>query len=340
MIQADFRSDTFTKPTPEMLAAMFHAEVGDDVFGEDPTVNALQAKGAAIFGMESGLFCPSGTMCNQIAIRCHTQPQDEVICDKTSHVYLYEGGGMAYNSFVSARLVDGDRGRIHAADILACINPDNIHYTPSRLVVLENTSNKGGGSYYSLPQIIEISEACRAQGLALHVDGARIFNALIETGENPLDYGKYVDSISFCLSKGLGAPIGSLLIGKKGFIRKALRVRKVLGGGMRQAGYLAAAGIYALDHHIERLKIDHDRARAIGEVLRQKSWISQVLPVDTNIVIATHDPRWKSTESFLKTLDGLGVKAIAFGTNQVRFVTHLDIDENQMHHTLDVLANM
>ena len=267
----DLRSDTFTLPTPDMKAAMMEAPLGDDVFGEDPTINALQEQAASRFGMEAGLFCPSGTMCNQIGIRIHTQPQDQVICDKRSHVYLYEGGGLAYNSMVSARLVDGPRGIVSPEMVETEINPENIHFPSSRLLVIENTCNKGGGSYYTLDQIRDLSAMCKRNGLKLHVDGARLFNALIATGEDAQEYGKYVDTISLCLSKGLGAPVGSILLGSKQDIAKALRVRKVLGGGMRQAGVLAAAGIYALTHHVDRLAEDHLRARRIESALKGAS---------------------------------------------------------------------
>ncbi|MDZ7608352.1 MAG: GntG family PLP-dependent aldolase [Cyclobacteriaceae bacterium] len=281
----DLRSDTLTKPTPAMLDAMMRAEVGDDVFGEDPTVHVLQEKTARMFGMEAGLFCPSGTMTNQIAIRTLTQPQDEVICDKRSHIYLYEGGGIAYNSMVSVELLDGDRGRIAPEQIVAAIKPNDIHYPKSSLVALENTMNKGGGSYYTLKQIKAIHKACKTHGLKMHLDGARLFNALVETGDGSSDYGNYFDTISICLSKGLGAPVGSVLLGSHEHIGKAKRIRKVFGGAMRQSGYLAAAGIYALDHHVGRLKDDHVRARAIANILHECEYVERVDPADTNIVI-------------------------------------------------------
>lgn len=257
----DLRSDTVTKPTPAMREAMMQAEVGDDVLEHDPTVRALEEKAAALFGMEAALFCPSGTMTNQIALRIHTQPQDQVICDRLSHIYWYEGGGPAYNSLVSLRMLDGDRGRITAAQVAENINPDDPHMPVSRLVSLENTANRAGGSCYGLDQIRVIRKVCDTHGLGLHLDGARLFNALTETGDTPKGYGGVFDSISICLSKGLGAPVGSLLITNQELHKKALRVRKVLGGAMRQSGFLAAAGLYALDHHVERLQDDHRRAR-------------------------------------------------------------------------------
>jgi len=322
----DLRSDTVTKPTPAMLEAMIKAEVGDDVFDEDPTVQALEAKVAGMFGKETALFCPSGTMTNQIAVRVNTSPQDQVICDRTSHVYNYEGGGMAFNSLVSARLVDGNRGRISAADVLANINPDNIHFPVSRLVVLENTVNKGGGSYYELSRVTEISQAARKHNLRMHLDGARLFNALAVTRENPADWGRQFDTISICLSKGLGAPVGSVLTGDQDTISLAKRVRKVLGGGMRQCGYLAAAGIYALDHHIDALAEDNRRAAVLGGILNEMTFVNKVHPVDTNIVIFELIDHIKP-QQFLDQLAAEGIRALSFGGQQIRLVTHREITD-------------
>src|SRR6185436_19870289 len=277
----DLRSDTVTKPSPQMLAAMMTAPVGDDVFDEDPSIKKLEEKTAAIFGKEAGLFCPSGTMTNQVAIRILTQPQQEIICDHLAHVYYYEAGGIAFNSGCSVRLLKGDRGRLNAKDIEENINPDNIHHPVTCVVSLENTSNKGGGSYYSLQSIKEIKEVCERHRLKLHLDGARIFNALEETKDSPSETGKFFDTISVCLSKGLGAPVGSVLLSSKENIRKAKRVRKVFGGGMRQAGFLAAAGIFALENNIERLKDDHKRAKIIGEAVKKLPFVEEVFPVDT-----------------------------------------------------------
>ncbi len=327
----DLRSDTVTRPTPGMLDAMMSAKVGDDVFGEDPTVIALEKKCANMLGMEAGLFCPSGTMANQIAIRTLTQPQDEVICDKGAHIYLYEGGGIAYNSMVSVELIDGDRGRISAEQVRMKIKPDEIHYPRTRLVALENTMNKGGGSCYTMDQIISIHKVCKAHGLLMHLDGARIFNALIETGDDPLQIGKYFDTVSVCLSKGLGAPVGSLLLGTKETIWKARKIRKVFGGGMRQAGYLAAAGIYALDHHINRLKKDHEKARQIAKMLENCPLVSRIEPVDTNILIFSLKDE-VSVSDFLDQLKEQGILALGFGGNSIRMVTHLDIHDDMMEH--------
>lgn len=330
----DLRSDTLTQPTPGMLQAMFSAKVGDDVFGEDETVSLLEAKTAALFGMAAGLFCPSGTMTNQIAIKCFTQPMDELITDQTAHVYRYEGGGIAFNSAVSARLLNGYRGLITADMIAPEINADNIHYPRTSLVVLENTSNRGGGSCYTLDQIKPIAELCRTRGLRLHLDGARIFNALAHTGDSAADYGQYFHGISVCLSKGLGAPVGSVLLADKETIKQARRVRKVLGGGWRQAGFLAAAGIYALDHHVERLKIDHAHARIVAEALGQCAWVSGVLPAETNIVL--FDTR-QPASAVIEQLAGKGIKAMATAPNRIRFVLHLDVHPEQVEYTVNAL---
>jgi threonine aldolase len=335
-MKIDLRSDTVTKPTPAMLEAMMHAEVGDDVFNEDPSVLGLQEKAAKLFGKEDALFCPSGTMTNQIAIRIQTQPQSEVICDWRSHIYNYEAGGIAYNSFSSVKVVDGDRGRITVNDVLDNIRPDDIHAPVTSLVCLENTVNKGGGSYYRPGQVAAISEAAREHNLSLHLDGARIFNALAETGEKPREIARYFDTISVCLSKGLGAPVGSVLVSTHELIKKARRIRKVLGGGMRQAGYLAAAGIYALDHHIERLKEDHQRARELGKVLETLPFVSELLPVDTNIVIFKL-AGGKLADSFIQILKGKDILAVAFGKHEVRFVTHLDFTDDMLDQAIKVL---
>ncbi|MEQ9466262.1 MAG: GntG family PLP-dependent aldolase [Ekhidna sp.] len=325
----DLRSDTITKPTPEMLEAMMSARVGDDVLGDDPTVNKLQEKIASLFGMEAALFCPSGTMTNQIAMRIHTRPQDEVICHKYSHVYMYEGGGMMYNSMLSPKLLEGDRGRITADQIQESINPDDIHYPKSKLVVLENTMNKGGGAIYDLEEVKRIRKVCDENDLGLHLDGARLFNAICETGEKPSDFGPLFDTISICFSKGLGAPVGSVLLGTKEKINEAKRVRKVFGGGMRQAGYLAAACIYALDHHVTRLKEDHQRARTIGEVMSKLSFIDEVMPVDTNIVIVKLADG-KSEKWLLEEQKKQGILAVGFGKGLVRFVTHMDFSDDDL----------
>ena len=326
----DLRSDTVTRPTKEMQEAMWSAPVGDDVMGDDPTVNALQEKAAALFGMESALFCPSGTMTNQLAIRVHTQPGSDVICDKNSHIYLYEGGGIMLNSFSSVKLLDGDRGRINAGQVRDAISPEgDIHATISRMVSLENTMNKGGGSYYDFNEIERIQKVCVKNGLAFHLDGARLFNALVETGETPKQYGDVFDTISICLSKGLGCPVGSLLLGTREVITKAKRFRKVMGGGWRQAGFLAAAGIYALDHQVDRLKEDHMRARVIGEIFEHKPEVEEIYPVDTNIVIIRISSDI-SAPDYVNQLSESGIKAVTFGKDLVRFVTHHDFTDDHL----------
>ena len=281
----DLRSDTVTKPCKEMLSAMMNAELGDDVFNEDPTTNELEKYVADLFGKEAALFCPSGTMTNQIAIKVHTQAGDELLCDVNSHIYNYEGGGISFNSGVQAKLITGNEGRLSAELIEPCINGNFDWLSNTSLVCLENTVNRAGGSYYSSHQIKPIYDLCQAQGLKLHLDGARIFNALIESNDSPKEIGQYFDSISVCLSKGLGAPVGSLLVGKKEFIKKARRIRKVFGGGMRQSGILAAAGLFALKNNVQRLKEDHLRAKALEKILLTMPYVDSVLPVYTNIII-------------------------------------------------------
>jgi len=338
-MKIDLRSDTFTKPTAPMLEAMFNAKVGDDVFGEDPTVNELEHKTAALFGMEAALFCPSGTMTNQIAIKCHTEPGNEVICEKTSHVYIYEGGGIAFNSGCQVSPIAGSRGKINAEQVLAAINPDDVHKPHTTLVSLENTANRGGGSCYEWAELVKIREVCTEHSLKFHLDGARLWNALIAKNETPIQYGKLFDSISVCLSKGLGAPVGSLLLGNEGFIKKARRYRKVFGGGMRQAGYMAAAGIYALDHHIDRLQTDHSHATLIATALQGNKYVKNIFPVETNIIIfetANDYPAAKFTE-YLKLKN---ILAIPIAPNQVRFVTHLDISEQMVSEIMHALHEM
>jgi len=339
LMVVDFRSDTVTKPTPAMLDFMFSSQVGDDVFGEDPMVNRLESLAASMFGMEAGVFCPSGTMTNQIAIKCHTQPGDEVICDESSHVYQYEGGGIAFNSGASVKLIQGDRGRITANQISAAVNADDNHKANTSLVCLENTSNRGGGSCYDFEEIKKIRQVCSDNGLKLHLDGARLFNALVAKNESPAQYGKIFDSISICLSKGLGCPVGSLLLGGSVFIKKARRIRKVLGGGMRQAGYLAAAGIYALEHNVDRLKEDHLHARLIGEAFSKKNFVKHLLPVETNIII------FETTESvsapaLVARLREHHILAYAMSLVQVRLVVHLDITSEMAERTIDVIKDI
>ena len=329
-------SDTVTKPTPGMLRAMWAAEVGDDVFREDPTVNALEQKCAEMFGHEAALFCPSGTMTNQIALKVHTRPLDEVICDEMSHIFQYEVGGYAFHSGIGVNLLHGENGILSADMVAAAVKPPYDWLPRSTLTVIENTCNKGGGSIYPIQNIRDIRAVCRERGMALHIDGARIFNALAETGDRPADIGREVDSISICLSKGLGAPVGSVLIGSQAFIGEARRVRKVMGGGMRQAGYLAAAGIYALDHQVERLRDDHARARQLAAVLAELPWVAAIRPVQTNIVIFDLVPPL-TPAVLLDFLKKNGVTASAFGPQTIRFVLHLDVTQEMVERVAQVL---
>lgn len=336
----DLRSDTVTRPTPAMREAMLSAELGDDVFGEDPTVNALEERMAALFGYEAALFCPSGTMTNQIAINVHTRPGDEVLCEEGAHVYRYEGGGMMANSGCSVKHLPADRGRFTAADVEAAINDRNAAYLANtRLVVIENTVNRGGGSVWDRAETSRIRTTCDGHDLALHLDGARLFNAMAVDGSSPQDWGRTFQSISICLSKGLGAPVGSVLIGNRQFIHQARRVRKRFGGGMRQAGMLAAAGLHALDHHVHRLKDDHLRAKRIGDALALKPWCARVLPVETNIII--YDlADGRSAREHVAQLESGGVRCFAIGPSQVRMVTHLDLDDEGLEQVLERLQRI
>ena len=339
MNKIDYRSDTVTKPTPGMLDAMMSAKIGDDVFGEDETVNALEEKLAQLFNMEAAMFCPSGTMSNQIAIKCFTQPMDEVICDQTAHVYRYEGGGIAYNSLASVRLLYGERGILTPELIEPEINADNIHYPNSSLVVLENTVNKGGGKCYQLSDIEPIHHLCAIKGIKLHLDGARIFNALVATGDEATSYGEYFDGISVCLSKGLGAPVGSVFLASSDTIKKARKIRKVLGGGMRQAGFLAAAGIYALDHHVNRLADDHAHAKALANALVEADFVSSVMPVETNIVL--FDVRQGlHADTIVKELEQKGILCNSTSPQTIRFVTHLDVSSSMIDQTIQAISNL
>lgn len=333
-------SDTITRPTPGMLSAMMNAKVGDDVYKLDPTVNELEERLAAMFGMEAALFFPSGTMANQAAIKLHTNPGDQLICDKWAHVYNYEGGGVSFNSGVSCRLLDGDRGMFTAEAVVAAINPPDFYHSPlTTLVCVENTTNRGGGACWDMDELKKIRTVCDEHGLKYHLDGARLFNAIVAKKHDPKDFGQLFDTISICLSKGLGAPIGSVLIGTKEHIAKALRVRKVLGGGMRQVGYLAAAGLYALDHHVERLQKDHDRAKEIAEVLAQSSKIAYVEPVETNIIIFNLASDINEN-TFIEDLKNQDVHISNMGSGKLRIVTHLDYTQEMHTRCLEILRTL
>ncbi len=336
----DLRSDTVTKPTSGMLEAMFNAQVGDDVFEEDPTVNELEKYAADLFGMEDALFAPSGTMTNQIAIKVHTVSGDEVICSYESHIYRYEGGGIALNSGASVRLIPGESGLLTAGQIAREINDaNNVHLPVSKLVSLENTSNRGGGLCYDFKEIEAIKEVCDANGLRLHLDGARIFNAIIKNNENPKDYGRVFDSVSVCLSKGLGAPVGSLLIGDKAFIKQARRVRKVFGGGMRQVGYIAAAGLYALKNNVSRLEEDHQRAARIAASAEKCSLVSRVIAPETNIVVFYLKDGLDNT-TVLEKLKSKGVLGVDFGLGRIRLTTHLNLSDSDVEYVCSVLEEI
>ena len=325
----DLRSDTVTRPSKEMKHFMMNAELGDDVFQDDPTVIDFENRTAEMFGKQAGLFCPSGTMSNQIALMVHLKPGDEVITSREAHIYNYEGGGVARNSGASMRLIEGSNGLINVEDVKGNINPDDIHYPITALVSLENTSNRGGGVCYSLNEIKKINDFCKLVNLPMHLDGARLFNALIKTKVSAIDMGTNFNSISLCFSKGLGTPLGSVLIGDKEFIHKARRVRKVLGGGMRQVGMIAAAGIYALENNIQRLEEDHFHALEIAKSLEECSWVSSVMKVETNIVVINLKDKHNNND-FVKKLEEKGILSIPFGKGRVRMVTHLDISSSDI----------
>jgi len=334
-------SDTITKPSQGMLEAMFNAKVGDDVFKEDATVNAFEARVATLFGKEAALFFPSGTMANQTAIKVHTQPGDQLICDHYAHIFNYEGGGVSFNSGVSCKLIQGHRGMITADQVEQSINPPDFYHSPlTRLVEIENTTNKGGGACYDFEELKRIRMVCDTHGLNYHLDGARLWNAVVAKSENYLQYGQLFDSISVCFSKGLGCPVGSILVGSKEFINKALRVRKVFGGGMRQAGYLAAAGMYALDHHIDSLVNDHKKAAEIASVLKTKESILKVAPVETNIIIFELNTSLLSEAEFNSFLNKKNIKILAMGGGKLRMVTHRDYTDQMHDYLLSSLTDL
>ena len=337
-MRIDLRSDTVTRPSKGMLDAMMTAKLGDDVYAEDPTVNALQERVANLFGKPKALFFPSGTMANQTAIKLHTQPGEQLICDKYAHVYNYEGGGVSFNSGVSCRLVDGHRGMMTAAQVEAAINPPDFYHSPlTSLVILENTTNKGGGACWDFNEIKNISTVCDAHDLGFHLDGARLWNALIEKSETALQYGAVFDTISVCFSKGLGAPVGSMLVGDEALMNKALRIRKMLGGGMRQIGSLAAAASYALDYQYDRLKEDHLKAKEIASVLQQLEAVASVEPVETNIVIFKLNPNLDEA-FFLDKLKAHDILVSDMGSGKLRMVTHLDYTDEMHTNFLEILS--
>jgi len=335
-MKIDLRSDTVTQPTEAMKSFMLRARLGDDVLGDDPSVIELEQKAAERFGKEAALFCPSGTMTNQIAIKVHTSAPGEVICSDLAHIYWYEGGGIAFNSGQSVRLINGEGGRFTAEDVKHSINVNDVHFPKSQLVSIENTCNKGGGSVWDQEEVRHIAHVCNQNGLPLHLDGARMYNAIVAGGMNEKEFADPYDSISLCLSKGLGCPVGSLLIGEVNFIDKARRIRKAFGGGMRQAGILAAAGTYALDHHVERLAVDHANAQDIATALTAKSMVKSIFPVETNIVIFELQADVEA-DDFLQKLSSHDVHAVGMGHQKIRFVTHLGIGDGEMEKLIEVL---
>ncbi|MEW4925428.1 GntG family PLP-dependent aldolase [Algibacter sp. 2305UL17-15] len=328
----DLRSDTVTKPSKAMLQAMFNAKVGDDVFREDPTTNKLEEKVAKMFGKERALFFPSGTMANQTAIKLHTAPGDQIICDKYAHIYNYESGGASFNSGVSCKLIDGERGMFTANQVAEAINPDAYYYSKTTLVEIENTTNKGGGACWDLNEVLKIKKVCDANNLRFHLDGARLWNALVAKNETTEQYGKLFDTISICFSKGLGCPVGSILVGNSEIMKEAIRIRKIFGGNMRQVGYLAAAALYALENNIDRLHEDHQRAKEIGEVLTKLPMIKTVEPIETNIVIFELNAV-EDASLFIQKLKEKGIHIIGMGGGKLRMVTHLDYT-SKMHEKL------
>ena len=336
----DLRSDTVTKPTKGMLNAMINAEVGDDVYKEDPTINALEEKLANMFGMEKALFFPTGSMANQAALKLHTNPGEQVICDKYAHIYNYEGGGASFNSGISCKLIDGDRGMFTAQQAEASINPPDFYHSPlTSLIEVENTTNKGGGACWDFEELKKIKAVAHKHNLGYHLDGARLWNALVALNHKPKQYGELFDTISVCLSKGLGCPIGSVLIGNKELMQHAIRIRKIFGGGMRQVGYLAAAGLYALDNNIERLRKDHIKAKEIGEVLESLTFVKKVEPIETNIIIFELNDS-VSEKDFLITLTENNIHIIDMGSNKLRMVTHLDYTDDMHDSHLKILKSL
>jgi len=333
-------SDTVTKPSPEMMQAMFEAKVGDDVFKQDPTVNAFENMVADLFGMEAALFFPSGTMANQTAIKLNTNPGDQIICDKWSHIHLYESGGASANSGVNFNLLDGNRGMITAEQVKAGINDPEFYHTPlSKMVGIENTTNKGGGACYEISELQKIKQICIDHNLKYHLDGARLWNALVAKNQQPKQFGELFDTISVCFSKGLGCPIGSVLVSDAATIHRALRIRKIFGGNMRQSGYLAAAGIYALENNINRLEDDHRRAKELGQVLQRLPWIETVVPVETNILIF-EVKKALDEKTVIEKLKSKGILISSMGQGKLRIVTHLDYRQVMHEYVMENLEKI
>ena len=338
-MKIDLRSDTVTKPSKAMLEYMLEAKVGDDVFREDETVNALESRLAEMFGKTDALFFPSGTMANQTAIKLHTNPGDQIICDKYAHIYNYESGGASFNSGVSCKLIDGKRGLFTVDQVLEAINPSDYWYAKTSLVEIENTTNKGGGACWDFVEIRKIKSVCNENGLGFHLDGARIWNALVAKNEEPKKYGEVFDTISVCLSKGLGCPVGSVLIGDTDLMKDAIRIRKMFGGNMRQAGYLAAAGLYALEHNIERLNDDHTKAKEVGEELSKLAIVKSVEKIETNIIIFELNKDVNDNE-FVQKLADKDIYIISMGGGKLRIVTHLDYSDSMHENFIETLKGL
>ena len=340
MPTVDLRSDTVTRPSAAMREAMARAEVGDDVYSEDPTVNALQARVAALLGKEAALYVPSGTMANQIALSVHTRPGDEVLVSQGAHCMVFESGAGGALSGLQFGVIGDRRGHFTAADVAERINPDNHHFAPTTLVAVENTHNRGGGSIFPQREILAIAEVARARGLGLHLDGARLWNAAVATGRSEKELAAPFDTVSVCLSKGLGAPVGSLVAGSKALVHRAHRRRKMLGGGMRQAGVLAAAGLYALDHHVARLAEDHANARRFAEPLaRTPGVLLDLAGVETNIVIWDLAPEVPmDAAAFVARARAQGLLVNAVAARRLRAVTHLDVDAQACTTAAEIAA--
>ncbi|NIM20698.1 MAG: aminotransferase class I/II-fold pyridoxal phosphate-dependent enzyme [Candidatus Latescibacteria bacterium] len=336
----DLRSDTVTRPVPEMRKAIAEAEVGDDVFGDDPTVNALEARVAGEFGREAALFVPSGTMANQVALAALTQPGDEVILDRQSHIFNYEVAAASAISGIQFNALDGDRGVITTRDIAPCIREPNVHCPETRVISLENTHNRAGGRIFPLEEMISIKALADRHHLKVHLDGARIANASVATGISFAAYASCADTVSMCFSKGLGAPIGSIVVSDHETIERARKKRKMFGGGMRQVGILAAAANYSLDHHVGRLRDDHENAARLGEIISSIDGMTLLYPVETNIVVFRLDERAYTLDGFLSSLKEHRVLAVPFGPRTVRMVTHLDVGADDISYVESVLRDL
>jgi len=337
----DLRSDTVTRPTPGMRRAMAEAEVGDDVFGDDPTVKRLQERCADLLGKEAALFVPSGSMANQTAIRSLTEPGDEIIAHRDSHIYHYEAGAPAALSGCSLRLLDGERGVFDAAAVRAAIRLPNSHYPKSALVIVENTHNRGGGTIWPIEKIAAIRQVADEFGLRMHLDGARLMNACVARAADPKEHSRYFDTVSMCFSKGLGAPVGSIVVSTAATIKRVHRFRKMFGGGMRQAGVLAAAALYALDHHVDRLTEDHANARRLAEALAEtRNAIVNPDHVETNLVFFDVDERWGRADRLCAALRDRRVLMLPEGAHRVRAVTHLDVSRDGIDHAIRMLGQI